>query len=180
MGRRNRYLKMTKNEIGQDCLISGLATSHFPECDIPSLRMTTSIYNYVRTLSRRFSKPWIDFEEICEPPVCVFYTSTVFVIEVLSLSNLIETPRKPVTACKREYLPPEPQRTRRTPNGTSNPHGDLRVVPELRIAALDVLCALSGYLFFRLKPFLTTFSAQPRAPSPNAMANAKQKAPNAI
>ncbi len=57
MGKRNRYLKLTKNEIGQDCFISGLATSPFPECDIPSLRMTTSNYNYVRTLSSRFSKP---------------------------------------------------------------------------------------------------------------------------
>ena len=128
MGKRNRYLKMTKNEIGQECFISGLATSHFPKCHIPSVRMATSIYNYVRTLSRRFFKPWIDFEEILEPPVCVFCTSTAFVIEVQSLSILIETPRKPATTFKREYLPPEPQRARRTPNGASNPPGDLCVV----------------------------------------------------
>lgn len=90
MGKRNRYLKMTKNEIGQECFISGLATSHFPECHIPSVRMTTSIHNYVRTLSRRFSKPWIDFEAVFEPPASVFCTSTVFVIEVQSLSILME------------------------------------------------------------------------------------------
>lgn len=109
MGKRNRYLKMTKNEIGQECFISGLATSHFPECHIPSVRMTTSIYNYVQTPARRFSKPWIDFEKIFVSPVCAFCTSTAFVIGLRSLSILIETPRKPATAFKREYPPQQPQ-----------------------------------------------------------------------